>query len=338
MHRSLLLLPLLVACSGGDDKGTDTAGGDSGSDTNGCDVIVDSTLPASGAIDADYRAAIEFHLSDADPTATVSSSIAGTTTLADDNETVIFTPSAPLAPSTDYTVTLEYCGGTVDLGFKTSSLGTPLPDTNVLVGKTFALDLAGARIVEPAGIGSVLSSYLTQDILVGVDTVSATEINMTGAIGKEDASPPAQDFCTPTIDFPVADFDEQPFFQIGPQTTTLSVAGYSIEIGNLEITGTFASDASYFGGGTLSGTIDTRPLAPLLDDSGDEGAICDLAVSFGAVCEACPSDGEPFCLTLVADQIVAVEVEGTSLSEVAGSDCEGCESGPPAPDAVCAEE
>lgn len=333
MHRSLLLLPLLVACSGGDDKDTSTTG-ETGDPDEGCDVIVDSTLPASGAIDADYRAAIEFHLSDADPTATVSSSIAGTTTLADDNETVIFTPSAPLAPSTDYTVTLDYCGGTVDLGFKTSALGTPISDTNVLVGKTFSLDLASARIVEPAGIGSVLSSYLTQDILVGVETVSATEINMAGAIGKEDASPPAQDYCTPTIDFPVADFDEQPFFQIGPQTTTLSVAGYSIEIGNLEITGTFAADASYFGGGTLAGTIDTRPLAPLLDDSGDEGAICDLAVSFGAVCEACPSDGEPFCLTLVADQITAVEVEGTTLVEVIDEDCPSCETTPPT-DGVC---
>ncbi len=337
MHRSLLTLPLLflIGCPA-EDK---TADGETG-DTDGpsCEVIVDSTIPSSGAVDADYRAAIEFHLSDPDPTAIATSTgISGTSTLADDNETVIFTPDAPLSASTSYTVTLDYCGGTVDLAFTTSEVGGPLNDANALVGKTYALALGDARIVEPDGIGSVLSSYLTQDILIGVDTVSATEVQMIGAIGKEDASPPAQDWCDPTIDFPVADFSEQPYFQIGPQNTTLSVAGYSIEIGNLEITGTFAPDGTYFAGGTLSGTIDTRPLAPLLDDSGDEGAICDLAVSFGATCTACPADGEPYCLTLVADQITAEEVSGLTLVEVVGNDCPDCETTPPAEDAVCAE-
>jgi hypothetical protein len=333
MTRSILLLPLLlVACSGGDNK--DSGDTDIGSDA--CDVTIDSTVPVANAIDADYRSAIEFHLSDPDSTATVSSAITGTTTTMDDGETVVFTPDAPLSPSTQYTVTLDYCGGSADLTFTTSGLGNPIPDTSALVGKTFALDLADARIVEPAGIGSVLTSYLTQDILVGVSGVTDTEIQMLGAIGVEDADPPTQDYCDPTIDFPAADFSDQPFFQIGPQTTTLAVAGYSIEIGNLEITGTIAADGSYFGGGTLSGTIDTRPLAPLLDDSGDPGAICDLAVNFGAACEACPSDGEPYCLTLVADQIVAMGVDGT-LVPVIGNDCEGCESGPPAEDAVCAD-
>lgn len=334
MSRSLIVLSLLItACTGDEDKTDDT--GDSGSDS--CGITIKSTLPAANAVDANYRGAIEFNLSDADPTATVSSSIAGTTTLVDDGETVIYTPNAPLAPSTAYTVTLDYCGGTADLSFTTSSDGTPLADVQVLVGRTYALDLAGARILEPAGVGSVLTSYLTQDILVGITAVSSTEINMIGAIGAEGANPPEQDYCDPSIPFPVADFDEQPYFQIGPQTTTLAVAGFALEIVNLEITGTFAADASYFAGGTLAGVIDTRPLAPLLGEDGDEGAICDLAVSFGAVCSACPSDGEPYCLTLVADQIVAEEVAGETLVVVAGSDCTGCESGPPAEDAVCAE-
>jgi hypothetical protein len=332
MRLSLLLLPLLLTACPAEDKAEDTSGGE----TPGCEVIIDSTVPSSGAIDADYRAPIEFQLSAADPTAVASSDIAGTSTVINDGETVVFTPSAALAPNTTYTVTLDYCGGTSPLSFTTSELGGALEGD--LTGNTYALALGDARIVEPAGIGAVLSGYLTQDILVGVQTVSETNIQMVGAIGIEGASPPAQDYCDPTIDFPDATFTEAPYFQIGPQDTALSVAGYTIEIGNLEITGTFAPDGSYFGGGTLSGTIDTRPLAPLLDDSGDEGAICSLAVSFGAACTACPSDGEPFCLTLVADQITAVQVEGTVLVEVAGNDCAGCESGPPAEDAVCAEE
>ena len=114
------------------------------------------------------------------------------------------------------------------------------------------------------------------------------------------------------------------------------MAGYNIEIADLEITGTMAADGSYFGGGTLAGSIDTRPLAPLLDDSGDPNAICALAINFGAACEACPADGEPYCLTLVADQIIAEGIEG-SLTPVLGSNCAGCDLGPPAEDAVCEE-
>jgi hypothetical protein len=335
MHRSLFLLPfLLTACPA--DKADDTAGTDT--DPEGCDVEIDETIPTSGAIDADYRASVEFHLSDPDPTATATSSVAGTSWRNADNDIVYFTPDAALAPSTPYTVSLTYCAGTADLAFSTSSLGTSISDPEgTLKDKTFELLLGDARIVEPDGIGSVLSSYLTQAILVGVVSVD-TDIQMMGAIGKEDVSPAAQDYCDPTIPFPSADFSQQPFFQIGPETTTLAVAGYEITIEDLAISGTFAADGSYFGGGELSGTIDTRPLAPLLDDSGDEGAICELAVSFGAACENCPSDGQPFCLTLVADQIQADVVSGVVLAEVIGNDCEGCESGPPAPDAVCADD
>ncbi len=336
MYRSFLLVPLafLVACPPAADK--DVGVDDTGTGPVGCEVTIEETLPVPDSISADYRADIEFHLSDPDSTATITSTIAGTTTLLDDGETVVFNPTDSLASSTAYAVTLDYCGGSATLNFTTSALGTELAEPSILVGRTYALDLRNARIVEPAGIGSVLTSYLEQVILVGVSSVSDTEIEMLGAIAKEAVEPPAQEFCDPSIPFPPAAFT-QPFFQIGPETTTLSVAGYALEVGDLEISGTFAADATYFGGGVLAGTIDTRPLAPLLDDSGDEGAICDLAISFGAVCEACPADGEPFCLTLVADQIVGAEVEGTTLVTVAGTDCEGCTEGPPAEDAVCAD-
>lgn len=335
MHRSLFLLPfLLTACP--DPKADDTAITDT--DGEGCDVQIDETIPVTGAIDADYRSSIEFHLSDPDPTATASSSVAGQSWRNADNDVVYFTPDAPLSPSTPYTVDLTYCGGTASISFTTSALGTSISDPEgTLKDKTYELLLSDARIVEPDGIGSVLSSYLTQAILVGVVSVD-TEIQMMGAIGVEDATPAMQDYCDPTIPFPSADFSEQPFFQIGPETTTLSVAGYNITIEDLAISGTFASDGTYFGGGELSGTIDTRPLDPLLSETGEEGAICDLAVSFGAACEACPSDGELFCLTLVADQIQANVVNGVTLAEVVGNDCEGCEAGPPAPDAVCADD
>jgi hypothetical protein len=163
---------------------------------------------------------------------------------------------------------------------------------------------------------------------MGVVSDEGTELQMIGAVAVKGAS--SQDYCDPTIDFPAADFSERPFFSIGPQDTVFSIAGYEIPIQALNITGTFAPDGSYIGGATLSGTIDTRPLAPLIDDSGDEGAICTLAKNFGAACEPCPSDGKSFCLTMVIDQIFADSVDGV-LVPVAGNDCPECESGAPDP-------
>lgn len=327
MIRSLSVFSLfaLVACGDKADD-SDSSGDNGGNGGDGCGITVDSTIPSQDSADAYYRADIEFTLSDPDSTAALTTDIPGHQEPSEDGLTVKWVPDAPLSPSTAYSVTLDYCGGSVQLDFTTSDLGTSMSDPSILVGRTYVLALGDARIVEPAGIGSVLSSYLTTDILLGVSTVTDTSLDIIGAVAVADVTPDVQDFCTPTIPFPTADFSEQPFFTVGPQTTTLAVAGYEIEIGDLNVTGTFAADGSYFDGGTLSGTIDTRPLAPLIDDSGNEGAICDLAVNFGAECEACSSDGEPYCLTLVADQILAEQLPDTELREVGQSDCVDCAS------------
>jgi hypothetical protein len=317
---SLLPLAALVACGGKPDDSADT--GDSTS--TDCEITVDSTIPSSGSTDAYYRANIEFSLSDPDSTATITTTIAGTQVTSEDGLTVMWVLDGPMDPATPYTATLDYCGGTVDLSFTTSDLGTSMPEPTSLVGRTYVVALAEARIVEPPGIGSVLSSYLTTDILLGVSAVDGSSLDIMGAVAKSDVTPDEQDYCNPTIPFPTADFSAEPYFTVGPQTTTLSVAGYDIEIGDLNVTGTFAADGTYFDGGTLSGTIDTRPLSPLIDDSGDPGAICDLAINFGAECEACPADGEPYCLTLVADQILAEQVDGVTLLEVGGNNCMDC--------------
>lgn len=323
MYRSLLIAPILAlaACSdkGGDDSGTTATNPDA------CTVDVDSTIPTNGAADAYYRGNIEFILSEPDATATIETSIPGTKFVSEDGLRVVWELSAPLDSGASYSATLHYCGGDPSITFTTSSLGTPLENPDDLVGSAYVVDLTAARIVEPPGIGAVLSSYLTTDILIGVTGFSGSDVEMMGAIAIEGSSPPSQDYCTSSIDFPPADFSESPFFEIGPQDTTLSVAGYEIEIQSLLINGTFAANAEYFDGGVLSGTIDTRPLAPLLDDSGNEGAICDLAINFGAACIPCPSDDQPFCLTLVADQIYAEKVDGVTLYPISAGDCPGCD-------------
>lgn len=316
----LALAALAVACSGDKESAADTQ-------PTGCTVTIDKTIPTTGASDFYYRSALEFTLSEADSSFTVSGSIAGTQSVSEDGKTVYFTPNEPLAPSTDYTVDLSWCGGesTDSVSFRTSDLGTSMSDSNILAGKGYSLDLASARIVEPPNVGSVLGSVLTTPILIGVTNVSADKIRMIGAVAKEGTTD--QDFCNPSIDFPEADFSKAPFFEIGPEDTTITVSGAAIKIGQLQVGGTFAADGSYFGGGTLSGSIDARDIASAIPDLGDAQTLCDLIAGFGAACETCP-DGQTFCLSLVADQITATEIS-KGLVEVSAQDCPGCETGEP---------
>ena len=333
MHRSPFALALLVlacvACDG--DKDTaDTA-------DEACGVRV-RTFPLQGAVSAYYRSDVEFKLTTPDATAQITTDIPGSQELSADGLTVYWRLSQPLAPSTTYSASLTYCTGTVELSFTTSALGTAIPDASTLQGRTYLLNLADARITEPPGIGALLSSELDGvSIYTGITDVTATTITVIGGLGREDAATPTQEYCDPTIDFPVADFTASPHFEIsGDGATPITVAGTTVYIENLNISGDFASDLSYFGGGVLAGTIDTRPLD---FEFGDEvGFICDTAAALGVVCAPC-GDGEPFCLSLVADSIDAQLVADLELVVIDGNNCVGCVEGPP-PDAsdICDED
>ena len=298
-----------------------------------CGVEISNTAPAAGNSNFYYRGDIRVTLTDADPTAEISiDGVTGTSTRAEDNKSLSFTPDAPLDPSTSYTFAVDYCGGNASVDFTTSSLGTAIPDPSSLTGAVFALDLQAddVEIVIPAGVGSVLESYLEIALLLEVESADSSTLQMFGALGQDEDGE-KQEFCDPTLPFPDADFSGAPYFQLGPQTTTISAAGYDVEIRDLFISGTFASDGSYWGGGVLQGSVDTRPLVPLLEDCDpdgstpeteddcEEGAICELVEGFGVACEDC-GDGSEFCLEIKAIGLGGDSVD-TDLEEVALADC-----------------
>lgn len=298
-----------------------------------CEVEIETRLPEAGSNDAYYRGAIEWELSDPDPTATVTTDIPGSLVTSSDGTWVRWVPDAPLAPDTNYSATLAWCGGEDLLSFRTSSTGQPITDPASLVDRTYAVRLADGRVLEPPGLGEVLTDDLTTQILIGVQAMSATEVDLVGAISTEFTDPPEQNYCNANIDFPALAFDEAPYFSVGPADLTLAVAGDIIDVFDLVLTGAFTADGAAIDGLTFRGTIDTRPLAPLVDQgSGDENAICELALNFGAECTACPSDGGMFCITLEVDHIRAGVVEGLVLADVPAADCEGCLTGPPDPE------
>mgnify|MGYP006928191190 CR=1 FL=1 len=307
MHKYLGILAaaMMVACGSGDGDGDSGTTGDDDDDDNGCQDILEF-FPADGETAVYYRTAIEFTLESTDGSEVITvDGATGTSTIVDNK--VVFTPDTVLSPSTSYNVTLDWCGGPTSTTWTTSAVGGAADEAD-LIGSTFALDLGSGRFVTPAGIGPLIQQQLEQPILIGVVDITGTDLQMMGALGLTDET---QDMCSPSIDFPVAaDFSENPYFVIGPDAITLDIEGIEILIEDMVISGAFAPDGTYVAGATLAGAIDTRPLAGLVGATGDDNAICDLVVTFGVACEACP-DQSNFCLSVFVDNMQADGVPGS---------------------------
>lgn len=302
-----------LACSG-DDKDDD----DTGDDTDVCANTV-TPFPASGASGVYYRSTVEFTFGTKEDDAEIKLTAGGTDipgTSAWVGNTLVFTPTAPLAASTQHAATATYsCGTTAEITWTTSEVGSAVAPDDI-AGATYSLDLASGRFVEPAGVGAIIGSLLSGvdfDILIGVDTATASNIGFIGAISGG-GSPPTQDLCTETIDFPVAaDYAANPFFIVESNALPLDVQGISLVINDLTLSGAFAPGGAYIAGAVLAGSIDTRPLVPLLDEGGDDDAACNTVAAFGVTCLPCSSDNQPYCLSIYVDGIVADEVPGLTL-------------------------
>jgi hypothetical protein len=343
MNRmAMLVMGLLVmSCGGKNGSGEGEDGDDPDEGDAGCEVETWTLVSPSsdGSSDFYYRDSVRITLNADDASATISLADASGAPVAGDMEydsgmfMVTFTPAAPLEASSSYTAAISTCLGDDSIAFSTSDLGGALEDgAESLIGRTYIVDLASATFVRPTGVGQLIQGALSQNILLGVTDATDTELFMMGAISKE--SSPEQDFCNPSIDFPdAADFSNAPYFQIGPQDTTLSVAGYDITISELRVSGDFASSGDYFGGGVLMGEIDARGLVDVLaevgaGDNADE--ICTLIATLsGAPCEPCSTDGLEYCLSIEVTDILAEEDPNQTLEEVADCDPDRCDGGCP---------
>jgi hypothetical protein len=319
------LIGMMFACNG--DK-TGETGEEVATNTcpDGAEITISNTYPTADASNFYILDNVEFTLSAEDPNASLTltgpdGEVAGSSAV--NGTKVTFTPDAALAPSSSYTASLSYCNSEdpVDVGFMTSALGEAL--TVDLVGKTYAVDLASGNFVQPAGIGSLLGGLFANNILLGI-TAADTSLEILGAISVEGSTD--QDTCTETFsDFPAADFSNSPMFQIPEGDVTLSVAGYTATIYSLAVSGTFAADGSYFGGGELSGELDARQLVDivggLMDGVESADDVCGLVAGFGVSCSECSSDGEAYCVSLEVNRLVANET-GTPLVPVTVEDIE----------------
>ena len=327
----LSLIGMMFACSG--DK-TGETGDVAAANTcpDGAEITISNTYPTSDASNFYILDNVEFTLSAEDPAASLSltgpdGEVAGSSAV--NGTKVTFTPDAALAPSTAYTASLSYCNSEdpVDVAFSTSALGEDL--TVSLVGKTYAVDLASGNFVQPPGIGSLLGGLFENNILLSV-TAEGDTLEFIGALSEEGST--AQDTCSETFaDFPTADFSNAPMFEVPEADLSLSISGFSATIYSLAVSGTFAADGSYFGGGELSGELDARQLVDivggLMDGVESADDVCGLVAGFGVSCSECSSDGEAYCVNLEVNRLVANETGETLVAITAddiaaNADCE----------------
>lgn len=306
---------LLLACFilGGTESAPDSADSERHADTGAgdaatpCDVRVVSTVPAQGAIDHYWRDSVQFTLSDADATAVVTGSLPGETTI--EGRVVTFTPSTAWSASTTYELEIAGCFGRESLSFTTSAYGKPL--TESVEGRVYLLKMSKATVEEPAEIAELLAGYIPGELLMEVVTVSGPNLGLRLGGAPLDAWPPEQSFAVGTVDL-LADATEIPYFEVDGDIARVGLLETHVDVSQVEIAGTFASDGSNIGELGVSALVDTRGLAPLFSDDANEGDGCSLLAGLDVACVACP-DGEPYCATFRFADVPAEAVEGVSL-------------------------
>ncbi len=321
-----LMIPLATALLA---AGCQAGGGDSAAAAaSPCALSAELQYPAQGQ-EMYYRAGLEIALSGADPTASISlvdasgAALPGTVSLSPEQDLVSFMPDEPLSPSATYTAILDWCAGEAEVLIETSALGSPLSTS--VAGRTYAVDPDSGRFIEPDGVGEILGAALGGDVLLGVLSDGAS-MELRGALsvpGEE-----AQDTCNRTVELPALDFGASPYFELPEGDVQMNIAGYDVTVYGMRMSGTFAADGGSFGGGTLSGELDARDMAPLLAeqlDGADAEALCELLSALSVDCAPCSSDGVAACVTVVMDQVEAAET-GEVLEAITQADChESCE-------------
>jgi len=276
------------------------------------DNLLISLFPLDGSIDAYYRTSVEAWTSDVEPNATLEVFdpagllVLGTTS--DVNGILTFVPDLPLAPLTTYDASLTWSCGVEPWTFTTSEIGGVVDPTDV-VGTTYLVDLAAGRWVEPVGIGPLIGLLLEGGVFLDAQTADPDLSFLTAA---EDPATGLQDMCIETNGTAPVPFVDNPYFVLNPLLVEIDVDGAGMVLDQGVMTGSFSPDAGYIDGVVLEGIIDSRPLVPLIGGN-DDYDVCDLVMTFGVSCTACPLDGVPVCLPIYVDQLIATEVPGFNV-------------------------
>jgi hypothetical protein len=179
------------------------------------------------------------------------------------------------------------------------------------LGKTFLLDTPATSNAHwnPSALGPFLNNYAPQ-FLLGIEAGTGDELVVTLATASEGA----QDMCNPTAQatFSGASYPQStiafPTFLIHVvskdpmQPGQVLSTAYDLTFKDI-LPGLPGSDTA-----RVSLWVDLGELINLLMPGGSKEALCQASLTAGLPCDTCPSNGQPFCRSLAAEQIVAREV------------------------------
>jgi len=193
------------------------------------------------------------------------------------------------------------------------------------VGKTYLLRTSAGDWTTPRGIGQDIGPYVP-GFLLRIDSADGTNVGITiGTVPAETSMSPLdmQDACTATQAV-VAQSATFPGITIGPLdfTTYLTNMGYAVNAHIRGLTFSNVLPGAAEPVGTLTATLDFREVAHLLTllPTPDPGSACTaLEESRMAPCTAC-ADSQPYCLTIAADPVEAIEFTG-AFADLAAPGC-----------------
>jgi hypothetical protein len=278
------------------------------------DVVVEcettlSPFPGSGETGVYPRTTVEASfLFEPDPSATLQvDGLVGTAAWRE--STLVFTPSRPMRPNTGYTarVTRDCAPQDVTWTFTTSDVGPPV-DGSALPGRAYVLDLESGRWIAPAGVGQLLTSSGASALLVGVAAADAGTVELVAATALQWADP--IDACAPTMPFPAASFDENPFVAAGPAPGPIAwdtgLFDAPLPLTNVRFTGSFAPDLATIEGGTLTGEL------VLTGATADGDTACETLAQVGVTCGACSDATNGECVAVQVDGLTGVALASCS--------------------------
>lgn len=310
LKHTLTLLAFLAGC--GEVKDTSELG--DGSDADGtpqvdCDTTVNQVAPLNGATGHYYLDPIVFTLSEPDDTARIEAEFAGQTTVSDDGLTITYLPDEPLAPSTTYAVTLDYCRGAPTISFTTSEYGAPLEASTELEGATFTLSFTGGEMLIGENAGELMNAIFRWPIMVQILDVDGPYLNVLAGIGLEGVEPVEQNTCARTIEMNQIPTAELPYVSGRVEDTTFGAYGGEIRFESFDFDTTISADGQTIGGMRYEAMFGVDEIVTLLPDFGDVDSLCTLAANLDIPCEPCPSDSALSCI-----RVSSHHIEGERIS------------------------
>jgi len=188
--------------------------------------------------------------------------------------------------------------------------------SNEWSGRTYTLSIGDRSWTEPRGVITDIKDYVPQ-FMFEVQGDSPTSFDVTTATARSDV----QDPCNKVATLPGSGN------AIGPADFPLRIKHLREDIvvqatlRDLSFTEVFPTAGTVSAAGKFSATLDARDVAPLFtqidsDPTPDELCTALSQLSPPVPCQACPHDGEQYCLTLKAEKIGATESDGTTIEPI----------------------